>query len=270
MKQYLDLLQKIVEEGVWVENERTKTRCLTLLNHTLTYDVEGEIFPMVTTRKTFWKQAINEMVCYIRGYTDLEDFHKLGVNTWDANCKAWNSRHKQHENDCGIIYGFSASVVGTDYDWVLQQLANNPNDRGVIWNFWNPAYFDQGCLRPCMYSHQFSVLNGKLYLTSVQRSVDSPLGLCFNMIQCYFLLAVTAQLADLKPGKVTHHLVNCHIYENQLELVKEQLKREPYQPPVLVGIDKLTYDDVMFGSVTDKLEVKGYQSHPAIKFPFTV
>ena len=91
MKQYLDLCQRIVEQGEWIENERTGKRCLTVINADLTYDVGHNQFPLVTTRKSFWKAAVAELLGYIRGYDSAEDFRKLGTKTWDANCLLYTS-----------------------------------------------------------------------------------------------------------------------------------------------------------------------------------
>lgn len=271
MKQYLNVLRDAVENGIWVYNDRTKTRCLTALNHQIKFDVGKGEFPLITTRKTNWKSAINEMLCYMRGYTDLKQFHSLGVFTWDANCEAWDSPNKRSKTDCGIIYGASANRVGMNYGHILRMIKDDPSNRGIIWNFWNPDYFNVGCLRPCMYAHQFTVLNGTLHLTSTCRSQDLPLGTCFNLVQAYFLLAITAHLTSLKAGTVTMNLVNCHIYENQLDLVKQQLLREPSdKQPKLLGINTIGFYDVYEGTVTDKLKVIDYEPHPPIKFPFTV
>ena len=167
MKQYLEVMKDVLDNGELVYNSRTKTNTLTTLNHTLKYTPDD--FPLVTTRKSYWKQAICEMLCYIRGYDDLRQFHSLGVHTWDANVKAWKSASKYDDYDTGLIYGASAEKVGVGYNDILVQLKHKSTDRGIIWNFWNPEYFSQGCLRPCMYSHQFNVLDGKLHLTSIQR-----------------------------------------------------------------------------------------------------
>lgn len=166
-QQYIAMLEDCYENGTDVVNERTGSICRTILNQRIQFD--GNEFPLLTTRKMYWKQAIGEMVGYIRGYKDLRDFHKLGVHTWDANVEAWNSPYKQNDYDTGTIYGASAETVGTGYLHVVANIMNKPNDRGHIWNFWNPEYFDKGCLRPCMYSHQFNVLDGTLHLTSTQR-----------------------------------------------------------------------------------------------------
>lgn len=272
MKQYLEVAKDILENGSMVHNQRTGANCLTVIDKTLRYTPEE--FPLVTTRKSYWKQAICEIMCYMRAYTDLRDFHLLGVNTWDANCQAWQSEHKKHEFDCGTIYGASAKAVGIDYPKIIQMLKGKPDDRGIIWNFWNPEFFDKGCLRPCMYAHQFNVVNNKLYLTSSQRSCDFLLGGNFNMVQVWFLWAVTAKLAGLDMGGATHHIVNCHIYENQIEKGKEQIQREPFKSPTFKFLKEITLEDIMENinkeNIDEYFAVDGYEYHPAIKFPFTV
>lgn len=168
-EQYLQIVKDIITHGSWVKNPRTKVNCKTVLNKQITINVGNNEFPVLTTRKLNWRGAINEMVCYMRAYSNLRDFHKLGVKTWDANVANWKSRYKQSDNDAGIIYGASAKLTGVDYTYILDQIRNNPHDRGIIWNFWNPQHFPEGCLRPCMYSHQFNVIDNKLYLSSIQR-----------------------------------------------------------------------------------------------------
>ncbi|HAT8508724.1 TPA: thymidylate synthase [Vibrio vulnificus] len=112
MKQYLELCRRIVDEGHWVENERTGKRCLTVINADLTYDVANNQFPLVTTRKSFWKAAVAELLGYIRGYDNAEDFRKLGTKTWDANANlndAWlNNPYRKGEDDMGRVYGVFA------------------------------------------------------------------------------------------------------------------------------------------------------------------
>lgn len=271
-QQYLEIGTNLLEDGVWVFNERTKAHCLTGLNYSIS--LNSSEFPLITTRKAYWKQAICEMLCYMRAYSDLSDFHKLGVNTWDANVNNWNSPNKQHSNDAGIIYGKSSEKVGIIYPDILNQIKQTPHDRGIIWNFWNPEYFEYGCLRPCMYSHQFNVLEGTLYLSSTQRSCDVPLGLTFNMIQVWFLNMVTARLLGLNQGYSLLNIVNAHVYKPQYDLFKEQLQREPYAPPKFIIKKDFTLEDIMKNITKDNFDeyfgIEDYQHHPAIKFPFTV
>lgn len=319
MQQYLDLLRKVKGEGIWVENTRTQTRCKTIINADLIYDVENNIFPLITTRKGYFRQAIGEMLGYIRGYTRTEQFHALGVRTWDANATnpAWvRSPMYEHVNatigDLGAIYGASGNYVpkiaavdemGPDYPGIqfrvnpdldyhevvpvftdiVEKLRKGEDDRGLIWNFWNPGLFHLGCLRPCMYNHQFSLLDGKLYLNSVQRSCDLPLGGVANMVQCFFLLWLMAKLTGHQPGQVYHKIVNVHIYENQLPLVEEQLSREPFPSPSFhcsKDIDFTTHEGLMsvlglLPNEEDNLHpkdfyIENYQHHLAIAYPFTV
>lgn len=270
-QQYLDILKSTLD-GIPVFNERTQSNCLTLLNQSIYYNPLD--FPLVTTRKSYWKQAICEMIAYIRGYSTLEEFHSLGVHTWDANVLAWDHPNNYTKTNAGLIYGASARRVGFSYAGVISAIKNNPSDRGIIWNFWNPEYFDEGCLRPCMFNHQFNVLNGGLYLTSTQRSCDLPLGGNFNMIQVWFLLMVTARLTNTWAMNAWHNITNCHIYENQVELVKEQLTRKPYDSPKFIFKKNITLEDIMININKDNFDeyfgLDGYQYHPPIKYPFTV
>lgn len=180
MKQYLELNQRIIDEGEWVTNERTGKRCLTIINADLTYDVAKGEFPLVTTRKSFWKSAVAELLGYIRGYDNAEDFRKLGTKTWDANAnlnEAWlNNPFRRGEDDMGRVYGVQGRQWLTPFGGKVDQLrkivdnlSKGIDDRGEILTFLNPGEMDRGCLRPCMYSHHFSLLGDTLYLNSTQR-----------------------------------------------------------------------------------------------------
>lgn len=129
-----------------------------------------------------------------------------------------------------------------------------------------------GCLRPCMYSHHFSLLDDTLYLNSTQRSCDVPLGLNFNMVQVYFLLAIVAQITGKKAGKAYHKIVNAHIYEDQLALMRDvQLKREPLNmPKLIINPDIKSLKDLETWVTMDDFNIEGYEHHPAIKYPFSV
>lgn len=278
-QQYIAMLEDCYENGTDIVNERTGSICRTILNQRIQFD--GNEFPLLTTRKMYWKQAIGEMVAYIRAYTKLSDFHSLGVHTWDANAEGWtqigeyNADKGEYDRvpSTGIIYGASAEYVNFGFKELLESIKNKPNDRGHIWNFWNPKYFDKGCLRPCMYSHQFSVLNDTLHLTSTQRSLDIVLGGAFNLVQCWFLLNITAKLTGLKVGTVTWNITNAHIYGNQIPLVPIQLERPMYTPPKLIIKDDFDMDVLMEildkDNFEDYFELQDYKHHPAIKYPFT-
>ncbi|NAW67041.1 thymidylate synthase [Photobacterium halotolerans] len=283
MKQYLDLCQRIIDEGEWVANERTGKRCLTLINADLTYDVANNQFPLITTRKSYWKAAIAELLGYLRGYDSAAQFRAIGCNTWNANAndnQAWLSNpHRKGTDDMGRVYGVQGrswrKPDGSTLDQlrkIVDDLSRGLDDRGEILTFYNPGEFEMGCLRPCMHTHTFSLLGDSLYLTSYQRSCDVPLGLNFNQIQVYTLLALMAQITGHKAGKAYHKIVNAHIYEDQLALMRDvQLKREPYPSPRLVINPEIkSLDDLETWVTMDDFRVEGYQHHEPIQYPFSV
>jgi thymidylate synthase len=283
MRQYLDLCQRIIDEGVWIENERTGQRCLTLINADLEYDVSGNQFPLITTRKSYWKAAIAELLGYLRGYDNAADFRAIGCNTWNANANdnaAWLANpNRKGEDDMGRVYGVQGrrwqKQDGSTLDQlkkIVDNLSRGLDDRGEILTFYNPGEFELGCLRPCMHTHTFSLLGDTLYLTSYQRSCDVPLGLNFNQIQVFTLLALMAQITGHKAGKAYHKIVNAHIYENQLELMRDvQLKREPFESPQLkINPDIKSLEDLETWVTVDDFEVIGYQHHDPIQYPFSV
>lgn len=283
MKQYLDLAKRIIDEGVWIENNRTGKRCLTVINADLTYDVGANQFPIITTRKSYWKAAIAELLGYIRGYDNAADFRNLGTKSWDANANenaAWLANPvRKGTDDMGRVYGVQGrswrKPDGQTIDQlkkIVDNLSRGIDDRGEILSFYNPGEFDIGCLRPCMHTHTFSLLGDTLYLTSYQRSCDVPLGLNFNQIQVFTLLALMAQITGNKPGKAYHKIVNAHIYEDQLALMRDvQLTRTPYPSPALIinpAIKSLA--DLETWVTLEDFEISGYEHHDPIQYPFSV
>lgn len=282
MKQYLELCQRIVDEGVWVTNDRTGKRCLTVIDASLDYDVENNQFPLVTTRKSFYKAAIAELLGYLRGYDNAAQFRAIGCNTWNANANktpAWlENPNRKGEDDMGRVYGVQgrrwAKPDGGTVDQLrklVDNLSKGIDDRGEILSFYNPGEFHLGCLRPCMHTHTFSLLGKDLYLTSYQRSCDVPLGLNFNQVQVFTLLALIAQITGNKPKAAYHRLVNCHVYEDQLPMLRDiQLKREPYPSPQLhINPDIKSLEDIETWVTVDDFTVTGYKHHEPIKYPFS-
>ncbi|MCP4272070.1 MAG: thymidylate synthase [Gammaproteobacteria bacterium] len=283
MKQYLELAKHIIDDGVWVDNTRTGKRCLTIINTDLTYDVDEGDFPLITTRKSYWKAAVAEILGYLRGYDNAADFRNLGTKTWDANANAnesWlNNSYRKGTDDMGFVYG----KVGRNFPkpdggsidllrQIVDDLSKGIDDRGEILTFYHPGAFHMGCLRPCMYSHHFSLLDDKLYLNSTQRSCDVPLGLNFNMVQVYVLLAIMAQITGHKSGKAYHKIVNAHVYEDQLELLRDvQLQRDPFPPPRFqINPDIKSLEDIETWVTLDDFSISNYQSHEPIQYPFSV
>lgn len=280
-EQYIKLGKRIIEEGVPVYNKRTGTTCYTVINHDMVYDVGNNEFPLVTTRKSYYKSAIAELLGYIRGYDNAQQFADIGTKTWFANAnenKDWlNSPYRKGENDLGRVYGVQGrkwtNQFGESIDQLKQivdDLSNGIDNRGEILSFWNPSEFKYGALRPCMYEHQFSILDGTLYLNSTQRSCDVPLGLNFNSVQVYVFLLLMAKITGLKVGKAYHKIINAHVYENQMELFKEEMSRTPFESPELyITADIKTLEDLETWVSVDNFTVEGYNHHQPIKYPFT-
>lgn len=277
--QYIDLCNRILTEGQWVTNKRTGTRCLTVIDVNLEYDVENLIMPLVTTRKSPTKLAIAELLGYIRGYDNAADFRELGAPTWDANAnenEAWlNNPHRKCEDDMGKVYG----VIGNDFGGINQfrkvahNLYNGIDDRGEIITYWKPDDFDKGCLRPCLHTMQFSLVNGTLNLHAFQRSCDVPLGLVANMQQMYWLLDIMASVTNHARGKVYHKIVNAHIYADQIELMKDQVERQVLTPPLgWLDDSKIVLGDwdSVLKLTPDDFKIAYYEHHDPIKYPFSV
>lgn len=283
MKQYLELCQRVVDHGKWVENRRTGKRCLTVINVDLEYDVSKGVLPVLTTKKVFWKVAIAEMLGYVRGYTSAAQFRAIGCNTWNANANDnpdWLANpFRKGEDDMGRCYGAQGRDWRNPENEKVDQLLNVYNDlrQGVdsrceIMTFMNPGERDRACLNSCMHTHTFSLLDGHLYLTSYQRSDDLPLGHGFNQVQVGWLLMVMAQITGHKPATAFHKIVNAHVYEDQLELLRDvQLKRQPYpQPTLKLNPDIKTLEDLETWVTPDDFELVGYEHHPGIKYEFSV
>ncbi len=296
--QYLKLSQRIIAEGVLIPNERTDKGCLTVINADFEYDCSEGKIPLITTRLAYCKTAIAEMLGYLRGYQNADQFAAIGCKTWLANANdnlSWLANpFRKGSGDMGHAYEFrmteyfqpkpsrniSGEVINScdlehkvidQYGDIIKQLLTGKDNRRLIMDAWHPQLADRACLVPCMFVHTFSILDGTLYLTSVQRSVDVPLGLTFNMVQCAWLLMITAQITGLKPGKVFHKLINCHHYEDQVDLMREQLTREPFPEPTLeINPEIKTLEDLETWVTLDDFKLVGYQSHPAIKYPFAV
>lgn len=276
-KQYLDIGKNILENGVWIYNERTKKRCLTIPNATMVYN---ETIPVLTTKQVAVNSAIAEMIGYLRSYTDASEFDRIGTKTWYQNANVthnWlDNPNRKCENDMGKVYG----AVAKDFNGVnlikkvIDDLIAGKDDRGEIITFWNPADFDKGCLRPCLMQHHFSIIGDKLYLTSYQRSTDYGLGAPFNVIQVWFLLKLMCHVTGFKFGSATHHMVNVHFYEDQVDIFKEQQlpRKRLLIEPKFEFTDKLkTFDDILIDNLVakDYYVLTGYKHQGKINYPFS-
>lgn len=283
--QYLNGLHTIYHEGIDLKNNRTNTTCRTVINLDLTYDASTNKAPIVTTRKAAPKLAIAELLGYVRGVTSASEMRKLGTKSWDANANeniSWlNNSNRGGTDDLGLIYGAvakswpvtksttSSSTIDL-FHKVYNNLKHGIDDRGEIITFWNPGMFHLGCLRPCMYEHQFSLLGDDLYLNSTQRSSDWALGTVANMVQVWLLLRIMAQITGKNPKLAFHRNVNSHLYGDQLPLVEEQLSREILAEPTIdINPDIKTIEDLEKATLDD-FSITYTDFHPPIKYPFSV
>ncbi|ANM46442.1 thymidylate synthase [Morganella phage vB_MmoM_MP1] len=275
--QYINLLKRIYEEGTDIYNKRTQKVCRVIIDANLTY----EKCPLDTTRKSFYKASIAELLGYIRGLSSAADFRALGTNTWNANAnenEAWlKNPNRKGEDDMGRVYGVQGRHwVGPNGEVdqlrkIYENLSAGIDDRGEILSYWNPGEIELGCLRSCVHTYTFSLVHDTLHVTVYQRSADVPLGLNFDLIQAYTFLHLMAQITRNKPGKMFYKIVNAHIYEDQLPMVPTQISREPFdEPQLIINPNIKSLEDVETWVTTDDFKIVNYQHHEPIKYPFSV
>lgn len=228
MKQYLDLLNRIMNEGVHKE-DRTGTGTTSLFGHQMRFNLEDG-FPLVTTKKLHLKSIIYELLWFLNGDTNVKYLQDNGVRIWNE----WADEN----GDLGHIYGYQwrswPDYKGGFIDQIseaVETIKNNPNSRRIIVSAWNVADLNNMNLPPCHAFFQFYVANGRLSLQLYQRSADSFLGVPFNIASYALLLMMIAQVTGLKAGDFVHTLGDAHIYTNHFEQVKLQLSREPHPLP---------------------------------------
>ena len=256
MKQYLDLLRDILENGV-DKMDRTGVGTRSVFGRQMRFDL-NEGFPLLTTKKMHLKSIIYELLWFIRGDTNVRYLQEHGVRIWNE----WADEN----GDLGPIYGAQwRNWNGDGIDQlaeVIETLKRNPNDRRMIVSAWNPSQLKAMHLPPCHMMFQFYVANGKLSCMLYQRSCDMFLGVPFNIASYALLTMMIAQVCGLKLGDFVHVLGDTHIYHNHFEQVKEQLKRVPLAlPQMRINPDIKDINDFKF----EDFELQNYQSYPPIK-----
>ncbi|MFS0554836.1 thymidylate synthase [Brevibacillus sp. 179-C9.3 HS] len=259
MKQYLDLCQRILDEGVTKE-DRTGTGTTSVFGHQMRFDL-SEGFPMVTTKKLHMKSIIHELLWFLSGDTNIRYLQENGVRIWNE----WADEN----GDLGPVYGSQwRSFTGRDgktvdqIQWVIDEIKRNPDSRRLIVSAWNPAELDKMALPPCHLLFQFYVANGKLSCQLYQRSGDTFLGVPFNIASYALLTHMVAHVTGLEVGDFVHTIGDAHLYLNHIEQVKLQLTREPKPLPKLVLNPAVTS---IFDFKYEDIEIVGYESHPHIK-----
>lgn len=264
MRQYHDLLKRVLEEGV-PKADRTGTGTFSLFGHQMRFDL-SEGFPVLTTKKIHLKSVIGELFWFLRGSTNVRWLQERGVSIWDE----W----ADSDGELGPIYGYQwrswPTPDGKHIDQisrVVESIRTNPDSRRHIVSAWNVADVDDMALPPCHTLFQFYVAEGKLSCQLYQRSADVFLGVPFNMASYALLTHMVAHVTDLEVGDFVHTLGDTHLYRNHVEQARLQLEREPRALPVLRlnsavrALDEFDLDDV---------EVLGYDPYPGIRAPIAV
>ncbi|MDE7152883.1 MAG: thymidylate synthase [Muribaculaceae bacterium] len=258
MKQYLDLLRHIMENGV-DKSDRTGTGTRSVFGHQMRFDL-ADGFPLLTTKKLHLKSIIHELLWFLKGDTNVAYLQENGVRIWNE----WADEN----GDLGHIYGYQWRSW-RDYDGgfidqisqAVEDIKNNPDSRRIIVSAWNVADLPNMKLPPCHAFFQFYVADGRLSLQLYQRSADTFLGVPFNIASYALLLLMMAQVTGLKPGEFVHTTGDTHIYNNHFPQVEEQLKRTPRKLPVM----KLNPEvKSIFNFKYEDFTLEGYDPYPHI------
>lgn len=258
MKQYLDLLNRVLQEGT-VKEDRTGTGTISVFGHQMRFNMQ-EGFPLLTTKKLHLKSIIHELLWFLSGSTNVKYLQENGVRIWNE----WADEN----GELGPVYGHQwrswPDYNGGTIDQisnVVEMIKKNPDSRRLIVSAWNVAEVDRMALPPCHSLFQFYVANGKLSLQLYQRSADIFLGVPFNIASYALLLQMMAQVTGLECGDFIHTLGDAHIYKNHLEQVRLQLEREPRRLPIMkINSDKKGIFDFVYEDFT----LEGYDPHPHI------
>jgi thymidylate synthase len=264
MRQYLDLLQFVLDKGV-EKHDRTGTGTRSVFGYQMRFDL-ARGFPLVTTKKLHVKSIIYELLWFLRGETNVRWLQEHGVTIWDEWADA--------NGELGPVYGAQWRAWPSCGDGTIDQIVNlvrdikvNPDSRRLIVSAWNPADIPKMALPPCHCLFQFYVAHGRLSCQLYQRSADIFLGVPFNIASYALLTLMVAQVTGLQPGEFIHTLGDAHLYLNHLDQANEQLMRAPYPlpgirlNPAVTGIFDFTYTD---------FTLENYQAHPSIKAPIAV
>ena len=264
MKQYLDLLQEIMDHGT-VKSDRTGVGTKSIFGHQMRFDL-SEGFPLLTTKKVHLRSIIHELLWFISGNTNIGYLHDNKVSIWDEWADA--------NGDLGPVYGKQwrswDTPDGRSIDQlseVIETIKRNPDSRRMIVCAWNPSDVDKMAPPPCHCFFQFYVADGRLSCQLYQRSADTFLGVPFNIASYALLTMMIAQVCGLKPGEFVHTTGDTHMYLNHFDQVREQLSRTPRPLPVMKlnpevkDIFRFRYED---------FTLEGYDPWPAIKAPVAV
>ena len=264
MKQYLDLLSRILEEGE-AKGDRTGTGTISLFGHQMRFDLSGG-FPAITTKRVHWPSVIHELLWFLSGDTNIEYLIQNKVRIWNE----WADEN----GDLGPVYGKQWRKWESNDGRVIDQIEGaidlikkDPNSRRIIVSAWNVGELRDMALMPCHAFFQFYVNDGRLSCNLYQRSADVFLGVPFNISSYSLLTCMIAQVCDLEPGEFIWTGGDCHLYLNHIEQARLQVSREPLNLPILrLDPSIKSIDDFRF----EHISIVGYEHHPHIVAPISV
>lgn len=284
--QYLDLIERILKNGTIIKEDRTKIGTISLFGEQLKFNLTNS-FPLLTTKKVYWKGVVEELLWFISGSTDAKVLASKGVNIWNGH----SSREyldslgftDRPEGDIGAGYSFQWRHWGakyidcnTDYtnqgidqlDNIIKTIRTNPSSRRIVLSSWNVADLKDMNLPPCHLLVQFRVADGKLDCMMTQRSADIGLGMPFNIASYSLLTYMIAHLTKLTPGVFTYSIGDSHIYTNHVSALREQVMRVPIKPPKLTIRDnnQQSIDDF----VAEDFILTDYNCHPPLHMKMAV
>ena len=259
MKQYLDLLEHVMQNGTQ-KNDRTGTGTISVFGYQMRFDL-SKGFPLLTTKKLHLRSIIHELLWFLMGETNIKYLTENNISIWNE----WADEN----GELGPVYGHQWRAWTTpdnktidQISQIINQIKTNPDSRRIIVSAWNVADVDKMALPPCHLLFQFYVADGKLSCQLYQRSADIFLGVPFNIASYALLTMMIAQVTGLKPGDFVHTLGDAHLYNNHLEQTKLQLSREPHQLPVM-NINPDVKD--IFSFKYEDFNLTNYDPHPHIK-----
>ncbi len=264
MQTYLDLLRRILDEGV-ERGDRTGTGTLSVFGHQMRFDL-SQGFPAVTTKKLHWPSIIHELLWFLSGDTNVRYLQENKVRIWNE----W----ADEEGNLGPVYGKQwrkwEAKDGRIIDQIseaIELIKTNPSSRRILVSAWNVGELDDMALMPCHAFFQFYVADGKLSCQLYQRSADVFLGVPFNIASYALLTHMMAQVCGLGVGDFIHTIGDAHLYLNHLEQAREQVSREPLNLPTLKLDSNIMDIDEFTG---DHIAIEGYEHHPHIAAPISV
>lgn len=283
--QYLNLIRDIIDRGDR-RDDRTGVGTLSIFGAQMRFNLRDNIFPLLTTKRVFWRGVAEELLWFIRGCTDARVLQEKGIKIWDGNSTREfldkSGFTDREEGDLGPVYGFQWRHFGAQYktshedysgqgidqlNEVINRIKTNPMDRRIIMSAWNPVDIPIMALPPCHCLVQFYVSNGHLSCQMYQRSADMGLGVPFNIASYALLTYMIAHVTNLKPGDFVHTLGDAHVYSNHVEPLKEQLERTPRPFPTFKfkrqvdRIEDFTFEDFV---------IDDYNPYPKINMEMAV